>query len=276
VILGTSANPAEYQAYLEQFPKGRFASLARARINSLKVAAAKPAAAVVPPPAPPAPAPAAAPAPAQTQVASVAPTPVASGRGPRIGDRYTYQYTDLWKPGLKVDVIHTVAELREHEIIETLSAAIDGRTYVENAAAAKGAEMREWKLGDITLREFAPFALALDVVRPGEAINFTAAVLEESRSDWGVRGTVSEEAVTVPAGRFRATKVLLEGKKLAAVSVLGASPLSRVHSFQLSVWYAPESRRYVKAVFVSYSASPAASNSVYHNELYELVSAPAR
>ena len=273
----TSANPAEYQAYLEQFPKGRFASLARARINSLKVAAAKPAAVVAPPPAPtPAPAPGAAPAPAQTQVASVAPTPVASGRGPRIGDRYTYQYTDLWKPGLKVDVIHTVAELREHEIIETLSTAIDGRTYVENAAAAKGAEMREWKLGDITLREFAPFALALDVVRPGEAINFTAAVLEESRGNWGVRGTVSEEAVTVPAGRFRATKVLLEGKKLAAVSVLGASPRSRVHSFQLSVWYAPESRRYVKAVFVSYSASPAASNSVYHNELYELVSAPAR
>jgi hypothetical protein len=272
----TSSVAADYQAYLETYPKGRFAALARSRANSLKVAAAKPAA--VPAPAPASPPPVAAP-PVQrpTQVAAVAPTPVAGGRLPAIGERWTYQYTDLWKPGLKVNVIHTVTEVREHEVVETLSAAINGRTYIGNVGAPRGAEMREWKLGDITLREFSPFALAAELVHPGEAISFSSGeILEQSRGSWLVSGKATEETVTVPAGRFRATKVVLEGRKGAVASVIPGSPLSRVQSFRLSVWFAPESKRYVKAEFVSYAMSAGASNSVYHNEVYELVSAPGR
>jgi formylglycine-generating enzyme required for sulfatase activity len=81
-----SSFASDYEAYLEAYPKGRFAGLARARIERLRAAAAKseappaPKAAPAPPPrrAQPAPPPAARPAPAPAPVAAPArPTPAA-------------------------------------------------------------------------------------------------------------------------------------------------------------------------------------------------------
>jgi len=265
-----SSLAADYQAYLETYPKGRFAALARARANALKPAAAKPAPVVAPPPPAPVPAPVAAPAPQRpAQVASVAPTPVASGRMPAAGERWIYRYTDLWKPSEKVQVTHGVVSVSGQFVTENLSATAGGRVVTGMAMSPTGAEIREWKLGDITLREFSPFALALDVLKPGQTIDpFRSAILDDTgRGDWAVSGKVSEDEVMVPAGRFRATKVLLEGRRTADL-------LARVTSFQLTVWYAPQSKRYVKATFVSYARSPSSTNSLYHNDLYELVSAP--
>ena len=252
-----SSLAADYQAYLETYPKGRFAALARARANALKVAAAKPAPVVAPAPQRPA------------QVASVAPTPVASGRLPAAGETWIYQYTDFWKPGQKMRITHSVVSASGQFVTESLSATVGGRVLTGMAISPTGAEIREWKLGDMTLREFSPFALALDVVKRGQAIDrFRSAILDDTgRGDWAVSGKVSEEDVTVPAGRFRAAKVLLEGARTTDL-------LARLTSFQLTVWYAPQSKRYVKATFVSYARSPSSSNSLYHNEAYELLSAP--
>ena len=252
-----SSLAADYQAYLETYPKGRFAALARARANALKVAAAKPAPVAAPAPQRPA------------QVASVAPTPVASGRMPAAGETWIYQYTDFWKPGQKMRITHSVVSAGGQFVTESLSATVGGRVLTGTAISATGPEIREWKLGDMTLREFSPFALALDVVKRGQAIDrFRSAILDDTgRGDWAVSGKVSEEDVTVPAGRFRATKVLLEGARTTDL-------LARLTSFQLTVWYAPQSKRYVKATFVSYARSPSSSNSLYHNEAYELLSAP--
>ncbi|MGQ0547099.1 MAG: hypothetical protein ACT4P3_17495, partial [Betaproteobacteria bacterium] len=261
-IVKASANPAEYQAYLEQFPDGRFASLARARINALKIAAAKPAPVAAPPP------PATAPQP-PAQVAAVAPAPVASGRAPVVGERWTYRYTDHWKPGAAVQVTHTVTAVHDGEIVERLSAVVGGRTLSAEASMAKGAEIREWNLGELAFREFAPFALAFDALRPGRGIGeFHSDILQETgRVDWLVKTRISgEEEVTVPAGRFLATKVVLEG---------ASSQLMRgMTSFRLTVWYAPQSKRYVKATFASYARMQSASNGLHHDEVYELVSAP--
>jgi len=263
----TSSVAADYLAYLETYPKGRFATLARSRANSLKAAVPKPAAVAAAPPAP-----VAAPAPARppAQLAAVAPTPVASGgRMPALGERWTYRYTDRWRPAVKADIIHTVTEIRPHEVIETLSTVVGGRTYVGNAASPLQAEIREWKLGEIAFREFAPFAPAFELPRPGSRLDdFRTPILQDTgRVDWVVKSSVTEEEVTVPAGRFQAIKVVLEGG--------GAGQVARgLTSFQMTVWYAPQSKRYVKATFLSYVRTPGSSNSLHHNDLYELVSAP--
>jgi uncharacterized caspase-like protein len=76
----TSANPADYAAYLEQYPKGRFAALARVRMAAQKpaLAAAAPPSAVAATPSP-APALASAPVPAPAAAAAAGPELTAIG-----------------------------------------------------------------------------------------------------------------------------------------------------------------------------------------------------
>jgi hypothetical protein len=265
----TSSVAADYLAYLETYPKGRFASLARARVNSLKVAAAKPAPVLAPVPAP-----VAAPAPQRpAPVAAVAPTPVASGKLPAIGERYVYRYTDLWKPSRKVDLIHSVSAIRPHEIIETISTAINGRTFISDAASARGAEIREWNVGDIAIREFSPFAVAFGVLQPGAQFTDVKGVPAggNNLAEWAVRGKVAgEEDVTVPAGRFRATKVVLVGSRDLQPMTPGTG------RFELTVWYAPELKRHVKLTFDSFVRPRGSWNytDASSRDVYELVSAP--
>ena len=71
-----SEDPAVYDAYLQQYPAGTFAGLARAKVASLRQSA--PAPAVTPPAAAPAPQPAATPALAAAPAPAPAPAPAAS------------------------------------------------------------------------------------------------------------------------------------------------------------------------------------------------------
>lgn len=85
-----SSDPALYEAYLQQFPGGTFAPLARAKLVALRHAAPAPAAPVVAPPSVPAPmplpapvpAPIPAPAPAPAAVPVAAPAPPAAAPMP--------------------------------------------------------------------------------------------------------------------------------------------------------------------------------------------------
>ena len=262
-----SSNPAEYQAYLEQFPEGRFASLARARINSLKVAAAKPAQVAAPLPAPTA-APASAAPP--TQVATISPTPVPAAPGaPAVGQKWVYQYTDLWKDAVKGSLIAEVVEVREGEVTENLSIDFDGRAGKRQTVWPLRAELREWDAGPLGIRELSPYALALGLLNPAQAPAVNSRPLEEnSTRPWTINVRVSEEDVAVPAGRFRATKLAVTGRRDASPGAPGA--------FEMVVWYAPETKRYVKLSYTSYLSLRGIGNSTdpWHRYVHELVSAP--
>ena len=248
-----SSQVADYQAYLNQYPNGRFAVLARARIAN-QSPRTPPAANPVPP----------------AQVAAAAPTPIAASGQPAVGEKWTYRYTDLWRPDAKVEVTHVILGVTTSTIAERLSATARGRVLDGVVEQPTGLEIREWKLGELSLREFAPFALALNGLDPGTAIpEFRTSILQDAGPvDWLVSGQVTREEIAVPAGRFKAIKVVLEGRSLAISQNRG------ITSFHLTVWYAPQSKRYVKAAFASYERTASSTNSLHHNEVYELVSGP--
>lgn len=142
-----------------------------------------------------------------------------------------------------------------------------------NALRASGFE--EWKLGDIAIREFSPFAVAFGVLKPGGQFTDVKGVPAggNNLADWAVSGKVAgEEEVTVPAGRFRATKVVLVGSRNLQPMTPGAG------RFELTVWYAPELKRHVKLKFDSFVRPRGSWNytDASSRDLYELVGAPAR
>lgn len=247
-----SSQLADYQAYLAQYPNGRFALLAKARVSILSPAA-KP---VPPPPA---------------KVATIAPTPsvAASGRFPAVGEKWIYQYSDLWKAGVKGRLIAEVVDAREGEVTENLSIDFDGRAGQRQTVWPARAELRAWDAGPLGVRELSPYALALELVKPGQRPDVDAAGLDEnSTKPWAIDVKVSEEDVAVPAGRFRATKIVITGRRDVSPGAPG--------SFEMSVWYAPETKRYVKLVYTSYLALRGLGNSTdaWHRYVHELVSAP--
>ena len=247
-----SSQVADYQAYLAQYPNGRFALLAKARISILSPAAK---------PAPPPPA----------KVAAIAPTPsvAVSGRFPAAGEKWVYQYSDLWKAGVKGRLIAEVVDAKEGEVTENLSIDFDGRAGQRQTVWPAKAELRAWDAGPLGVRELSPYALALELVKPGQRPDVDAGGLDESSTKpWAIDVKVSEEDVAVPAGRFRATKVVITGRRDVSPGAPG--------SFEMSVWYAPETKRYVKLVYTSYLALRGLGNSTdaWHRYVHELVSAP--
>ena len=245
-----SSQLADYQAYLTQYPNGRFAALARARIRTLS--------------------------PARAKLAAAAPTPIAAEPAPRgapaVGELFIYEYTDLWKPGTKLRIAHTIAAVSGREVIERVAAA--GQRAASEVAWPAAAEFAQWELDGIALREFSPYALALGVLKPGEPIAGLKGPPVESvdAPEWSVRASISEEDVTVPAGKFRAVKVVLRGTRPPPSTIAMVRP----HSFTMTVWYARESTRAVKMSFESFARMSTVASSPHHREVYELVSASTR
>ncbi|MGH8742437.1 MAG: hypothetical protein ACREUN_16065, partial [Burkholderiales bacterium] len=242
-------------AYLAQYPDGRFALLAKARVSILSPAP-KPAAPTQPP----------------AKVAAIAPTPMASGRAPVAGDKWVYQYTDLWNTSVKGRLVAEVLEVRAGEVTENLSIEFDGRQGARQTVWTSRAEARGWNAGPLGVRELSPYALALEILKPGQPpASVNLRLLEEgSAKPWAFEVKASEEDVAVPAGRFRATKLVVTGRRDVTPGAAGA--------FEMVVWYAPETMRYVKLSYTSYLALRGFGNPTdpWHRYVYELVSAPRR
>jgi hypothetical protein len=260
----TSQSAADYQAYLDTYPKGRFAALARARANSLKVAATPPSAPAAVAPQRPA------------QLAAVAPTTMASGKLPVSGERWVYRHTDEWT-SRTTEITHETFFVHSARISEILTAIIASRHVRASIDVPLAAEISTWTLGPITMREFHPFALAVEPLRPGMVFTDVRGMPSEQHlPDWaGVTAkVVAEEEVAVPAGRFRALKVEITGHR-----PLPNRTTSDAGRFVMTVWYAPDLKRHVKLHFYSFAGSTrAAPGTVYtsplHKDVYELVSAP--
>jgi len=228
---------SEYQAYLEKYPRGQFAPLARSRLDTLLAQASVTTAAVGPP----------------SRVAAAQPSgsarPTASVR---VGDTWTYHLlTGGWFTR-KVDALTVrITEVQGDLVTERLT--MEGfRNFKLDRQFRMGfdpsAGMQEVELpGSYQLSEFSPYVAASGVPAPGkewkdvEGKMMFAGIsgprtnsLKQAEATIVVR-SVGEERVKVPAGEFSTVRV-----EAIAQSGLG---YTKVH---VTYWYSPQIRRVVK------------------------------
>lgn len=262
-----STRAEEFRAYLRQYPQGRFASLAQARLAAFgaapapvstpapagtAVASAGTAAsatetlgtgvAAVPsgldPPAALPPPQTVATAPVAVPAAPVAAAPAGPGREaalPHVGDRWRYRVQDQFRIG-DLFVSARVEAVTAEGVAESWSTTSDAKLRTAVAPLAPGFhELPGWTL---TPPEFAPYLLAASGWQPGQPLAPQLRRVEQVSVPVQAR-VEGEEEIQVAAGRFRALKVVLSGR----ITPRGGKAVST----EQVVWYAPAARRMVKS-----------------------------
>ncbi len=221
-------NTAEdYRAYLEQYPQGKFAVLARNRLAAMS----KPA-------APPVPAPAAS-RPAAASAAPVAALPQ-DERLPRIGDSWSYRFLPRgsFSGGVKTYAV-TVAAASATAVRERT--VVDGAPPVESEHSA-GSYVAP--AGALSL--FSPYLAAFTSLAPNARLSIDNRDARTCAPAWSCSLTgrvLGREVVTVPAGTFEAIKVHVEQNW---VSPSQTNDRGEFGGRILTVWYAPQIKRAVK------------------------------
>jgi hypothetical protein len=211
----SSSDAADFRAYLEQYPNGKFAALARNRLSALN-------------PAPAIPAPAAAP-----------PAPRAPG-AVSVGDTWTYRVAQRGGPGATQEV--RVASVMADGLVEETH----GDGPVLRAEHRRGAYLVP--AGRLTL--FSPYLPVLQplAVTPGLQMRVDNLDARTCNAGWtcSARARVlGRERVQVPAGTFEATRI-----EITQSWISPSQTNDRGESVQrtLSVWYAPEVKRAVRTI----------------------------
>jgi uncharacterized caspase-like protein len=244
-----SQSRADYEAYLAQYPQGRFATLARARANAPREPAARPASAST--------------AGAATTVA------------PRSGDAWTYRYLDGWKIRPEARVEYRVTAVADKGIQQAFS--LNGRQIEERVFRPQPALITRTLSETSSLREFGPYLIAFEALEQGKTweeipSEFPA---DDQFSDatskfgkWSVTArVVGRERVAVPAGSFDAMKVVVSGRRTDAFRTGPADALSP-RTITHTVWYVPEVKRIVKQTTVTKNVR----HDMLDNDTLELVS----
>ncbi len=238
-----SSNRAdEYRAYLRQYPRGRFAELAQARIAAF--------ARESPP----------------TAAARAKPDPLAAlvlakgGRPellPHAGDTWRYRVSDQFRLG-DLFLTATVADVTEDGVVETWTTTSDAKVRSTVVPLETGFHaLPDWSL---TPPEFSPYLLATERLRPGQKIGGQRRSVE--RSVVALNATVEgEEGVTVAAGRFRATRIVLRGQAQSR-GAQRSGPITVEHV----VWYAPAVKRFVK-----YEVTTRVGSALQEETVFELM-----
>ena len=226
-----SRNAAELQAYIDTYPNGKFVVLARARLAALgQKPAAQPAPAQRPQAAPP--------------VAAATPLPPGEMRMLRPGDSWTYRFTPFRRFGSPMKreqpftmtvtlVSAAVSRIVDQVSLESGPPATTAHE-VSRELLAQGASIFSPYLH---IQEKLPASGRLGRITINDCVgNYVC----EAKAR-----VAGQETVTVPAGRFNATKVIIDQEwRAAAVSGLATPQFNGGRT--LTVWYVPEIGRAVK------------------------------
>lgn len=219
----SSTDPADFRAYLEQYPRGRFAALARNRLAALAPQPAAPAAA--PPTAPAASIPQAAPQPAS--------------RGPlAAGDTWTYRVTRRGAPASTQEV--TLVSAGAHVVTEEIHG--DGAT--QRAEHRRGAYLMP--AGSLSVLSPYLAVLSPSAASPGVQLRVDNLDSRTCNAGWSCAlraRVVGRDRVQVPAGTFDATRVEITQ---SWTSPSQTNDRGEMVSRTMTVWYAPEVKRAVK------------------------------
>ena len=236
-----STNPADFKAYLEQFPKGRFAGLARNRLGT-----------------------------PDTQVAAVRATTLGTSSAlrdlPKIGDTWTY---NLFDRGSKTDTltVNITGVSAEGQVTEKLT-----RGKFPNFAASRTFEpefnpriFQETKMpGDFFLTEFSPYVSPDPTLLGKEWDDLKIALIYGGPQNLTMKmSVVGVERIRVPAGEFLAVKVEGTTQKFSRHN-LGFV------SIRLVYWYAPQVKRTIRIIREVRSDFPHEGNDIYELASYKL------
>ena len=221
----TSNRADEYRAYLRQYPNGRFAPLAQTRVAALS------------PSAPVAPATAAIARPPDSATSTATPPTARPDLLPRAGDTWRYRVQDQFRLG-DLYVTARVSSVTDEGVAETWTTTSDAQVRTALAPRSLGFHaLPDWTLAP---PEFAPYLQASGLLRAGQVIADQQRRVDQVMVP--MKASVEgEEDVSVAAGRFRATKLVLRGQ---GVQTRGGTRTA-VLTEQI-VWYAPEVKRIVK------------------------------
>lgn len=247
-----SRSAEELGAYLEQFPKGRFAAVARARLKALggstTLAAAAPASAL-------------------------RPSAVAAGL-PQVGDQWIYRLTDLDRKD----------ELRQQRYAVNVTAvsdnAISERFTMESGTSGVGRHGPGGYLAPLGTSLFSPYLPLFQDLADGARIAQIAVREGACASDYlcdAQARVVGRETISVPAGRFDTIKVSVSNDWRSAGGGHQQFIAQMSGGRTITIWYAPEVKRAVKfASRLEFGQYPAVDAN-FDLELvsYDLKSGPA-
>ena len=208
----SSTDPADFGAYLEQYPKGRFAALARNRLAALTPAAAAP-------------------------LREAAPQSSGAG-GLAVGNTWTYRITRRGAPGTTHDV--KVVSVAPNGVVEE----IHGDGPVRRAEHRPGAYLTP----DGSLSTFSPYLAVLQpsAATPGLVLRVENLDSRTCNAGWSCSlraRVVGRDRVQVPAGNFDTTRVEITQ---TWTSPSQTNDRGEMVSRTITVWYSPETKRAVK------------------------------
>lgn len=224
-----SQQATDYELYLEQFPSGRFAKLAQARVRQYQIAAPTPAT------VPPSPA-----------TAATTGLPASQRPRPAVGQRWEYEIFDLYRNAAIGQYEATVTAVRPDEIDETLSS--NGQKIAERRLSGQETNaihvFRSPSAPEALISELNPFLGGSNELLAGKlhSGDFSFAGTQCS----GSASVGERETIKVPAGSFAATPVRID----CSYKGVGSSSVSAGATYSmrllLTAWYAPEVGRVVR------------------------------
>jgi hypothetical protein len=207
--LRASSDPADFRAYLEQFPDGMHAAAARERLAALTAQAAV----------------------RQSAASSSA------RRLPQVGDTWTYRLTERTssRQQRKYDV----------RVITASSADVTERYSIEDGRSGDAKHTGGPYLVGMGIAVFSPYLDAFQnlIAQPElSSVRTTDPVCHGSMYCQASARVVGRQTITVPAGTFDTIHVRVEHEWGRSNTTGAAWPGRR----ELDVWYAPSAKRAVK------------------------------
>lgn len=152
---------------------------------------------------------------------------------PRVGDSWTYRYSDVYGKSETYTVRVTAASANE-VTDEARSGQARGVTTFEGSLV-----LIDRKLGSIALREISPYLLSLGSLQ--ERPEWKTLNILEGSPPFSAK-LAGQENIQVPAGSFAAHKVIIEGQQYRQ----RYNPGFGSNPYVITAWYAPAARRLVK------------------------------
>lgn len=233
-----SNDPRELEIYLRRYPNGKFAAIAKQRIDSARASdSARPA----PPARPAAP---------QEQTALVRPQAAKAPDAvaallPKAGDTWTYSFRSIWGNVGERTLVYRVTAVSEGEVRETMSvqgAAIstDERAFGSSVAVV------ERHVAGVAVHELNPYLQAFAHLEPG--MRWQPVTVPETAglaTPWSAHArVVGREKVRTPAGEFDALRIQLDANRpvISGALAITVEP-ARIDQV---LWYAPQAKRIVR------------------------------